>query len=411
MSASRRKGCLMMEMDCPRSLRKASTSLRQVPSRVAFAVLIAACGTAVSAPVAEIGEVAGSRMLAPAPAAPAPDLVSVATSVATRQPGAVSTSPLLPPTGGQTTAGPTPAQPTAASTTAPGVKTGASNTGASTTARDDDPAAQTALALRYEHAEGVPKDLAKAHALYCKAAREGHLDAQFALGWMYANGRGVPRDDGIAAAFFEIAAEQGHPGALKLLKLFQRKPDTELPECMLPDPPVYTTIEHEVPLIAEDREADEPLAAPRNDIERLVYRIAPRYAVDPRLALAVITVESDFKPMAVSPKNAQGLMQLIPETATRFGVKRILNPVENINGGLAYLRWLLAFFKGDVTLVAAAYNAGERAVEKYRGVPPYAETRQYVKKITALYKKPAHPYVTGIVEPSDMLAKMRRPLR
>ena len=101
-------------------------------------------------------------------------------------------------------------------------------------------------------------------------------------------------------------------------------------------------------------------------------------------------------------------MQLIPETAERFGVKKVFNPVENIRGGLAYLRWLLAFFQGDVSLVLAGYNAGERAVEKYRGIPPYAETRNYVRKITGIYKKANHPYESSIVEPSAVMIRTRR---
>jgi soluble lytic murein transglycosylase-like protein len=101
-------------------------------------------------------------------------------------------------------------------------------------------------------------------------------------------------------------------------------------------------------------------------------------------------------------------MQLIPETAERFGVKRVLNPIENIKGGLSYLRWLLAFFQGDVPLVVAAYNAGERAVEKYRGIPPYAETRSYVRKVTGIYTKTSHPYQSGIVEPSLIMPRLKR---
>ena len=89
--------------------------------------------------------------------------------------------------------------------------------------------------------------------------------------------------------------------------------------------------------------------------------------------MALITAESNFNPKAISPKNAQGLMQLIPATAVRFGVKNAYNPVENLKGGLAYLQWLMAYFKGDVALVLAAYNAGEMAVEKYRGIPPYGK--------------------------------------
>jgi hypothetical protein len=87
-----------------------------------------------------------------------------------------------------------------------------------------------------------------------------------------------------------------------------------------------------------------------------------------------------------------GLMQLIPETAEWFSVKNILDPIENIRGGMAYLRWLLSYFRGDVTLTLAAYNAGEGAVDKYGGVPPFTETLAYVQKIRALYPFDRHPY-------------------
>ncbi|MFO1189608.1 MAG: lytic transglycosylase domain-containing protein [Alphaproteobacteria bacterium] len=116
-----------------------------------------------------------------------------------------------------------------------------------------------------------------------------------------------------------------------------------------------------------------------------------RYRLDPALVLAVISVESSFRPDAVSAKNAQGLMQLIPATATRFGVRDAFDPEENLRGGMAYLRWLLDHFAGNVQLAVAAYNAGENAVERHRGVPPYAETRAYVKKIQQLYPNAHHP--------------------
>jgi len=164
---------------------------------------------------------------------------------------------------------------------------------------------------------------------------------------------------------------------------------------MLPDPPALEQL------------ADGP-ARNRTEIEQLVHQLAPHYAVDPKLVLAVMSTESAFNPRAVSPKNAQGLMQLIPETAERFGVKQAFNPAENIKGGLAYLRWLLAFFQGDVSLVLAAYNAGERAVERYRGIPPYAETRNYVKKITSVYRNSTHPFDSGVVEPSPLMENLRR---
>lgn len=110
--------------------------------------------------------------------------------------------------------------------------------------------------------------------------------------------------------------------------------------------------------------------------------LAPRYRLDPGLVLAVIRAESNFDPTALSPKDARGLMQLIPATASRFGVTDVWDPLDNIKGGMAYLRWLLDHFDGDEALALAGYNAGEGAVRRYRGIPPYAETRNYVKKIT-----------------------------
>ena len=125
--------------------------------------------------------------------------------------------------------------------------------------------------------------------------------------------------------------------------------------------------------------------------------------MDPNLVLAIISVESAFNSRAVSPKNAQGLMQLIPATAQRFQVKDSFDPEENIKGGLAYLRWLLAYFRGNVAWVVAAYNAGEGAVEKYRGIPPYPETVKYVDKILQRYQKTIHPYQPEIINRSSFI--------
>ena len=114
---------------------------------------------------------------------------------------------------------------------------------------------------------------------------------------------------------------------------------------------------------------------------RQIAAAARKHQVSEALILAVIAVESAGKPAARSHAGAEGLMQLIPATAKRFGVSNSLDPVQNINGGAAYLNWLLGTFKGDVLLALAGYNAGEGAVMKHKGVPPYSETRDYVVKV------------------------------
>jgi soluble lytic murein transglycosylase-like protein len=121
-------------------------------------------------------------------------------------------------------------------------------------------------------------------------------------------------------------------------------------------------------------------------IDHLIKINADRFGVDPYLVFCVIEQESQFKTFARSPKGAQGLMQLMPGTARRLGVRRPYDPAENIMGGTRYLKELMMMFNGRVDLVLASYNAGEGAVMKYgRNVPPYRETREYVKKIGKRY--------------------------
>jgi hypothetical protein len=221
---------------------------------------------------------------------------------------------------------------------------------------------------RYEHGEGVGRDYDAALRLYCHAARSGHAGARYRLGWMYANGRGVPRDDPQAAAWFRLAAGQGDAHARRMLTRLGAPADRA--RCLRPDGSEYLE-----PL----RSVDAPT---RPLIVKWVERLAPRYGLDPQLVLAVVRAESGFNPRAHSHKDARGLMQLIPATAKRFGVKDVWDPLENLKGGMAYLRWLLDHFEGDEALALAGYNAGEGAVRRYRGIPPYAETRAYVKKIS-----------------------------
>lgn len=263
----------------------------------------------------------------------------------------------------------------------------------------DDPTPGDLVILRqearaYEHGEGVAKDPLRAASLYCDGARYGDAEAQFSLGWMYANGRGVPRSDEIAAYFFKLAAEKGHGQAQKMLR-FVGETAAPVPECMRP--------------VAEIDSDDVYLASSlaQQQVFNLVRKLAPEYGVSPHLVMAVIRAESNFQPAAVSPKNAQGLMQLIPETSQRFNVRKPFDPEQNIRGGMSYLRWLLAYFEGNVALVAAAYNAGEGAVNRFRGIPPYAETRGYVTRIMSLFKKAEHPYDPSVTTPSPELPRIR----
>jgi hypothetical protein len=258
-----------------------------------------------------------------------------------------------------------------------------------------------AQALAYEHGEGVPKDQQRAAALYCEAAREGDPEAQYGLGWMYANGRGIPRDDTIAASFFALAAAAGHGDAQKAL-VFVGDNLGPLPICMHhPDPPAA---EPEAP-VADTANPFAELPAWKQKIADQIAKLAPQFAVDQRLALTVIAVESNFEPGARSSKDARGLMQLMPKTAARFNVKNSYNINDNLRGGLAYLRWLLAYYKGQVELAAAAYNAGEAAVDRYQGVPPYPETREYVRRVLRLYGKNEHSYDPRIVTPAPFLPR------
>ena len=111
------------------------------------------------------------------------------------------------------------------------------------------------------------------------------------------------------------------------------------------------------------------------------------YGVDEAIIRAIIHAESAFRPTALSRVGAQGLMQLMPATARRFGVADSYNPAQNIQGGVQYLAWLLKRFNGDLKLAAAGYNAGEGAVDKYKGVPPYSETRRYVDRVSTLAER------------------------
>ena len=116
-------------------------------------------------------------------------------------------------------------------------------------------------------------------------------------------------------------------------------------------------------------------------IEEIIRSASNRYSVDAHLVRAVIKAESDFNAQARSPKGAQGLMQLMPDTARLHNVSNVYDPDENIDGGVRHLKLLLDRYQGDLRLTLAGYNAGIQAVEKYGGVPPYPETREYIRRV------------------------------
>ncbi|MGO4883586.1 MAG: lytic transglycosylase domain-containing protein [Bryobacteraceae bacterium] len=138
---------------------------------------------------------------------------------------------------------------------------------------------------------------------------------------------------------------------------------------------VRTTVKTRTPV------SSAPSAKPPAPLAETVNRIARQNQVSPELVDSVIQVESNYNPNALSPKGAQGLMQLIPATARRFGVSDVFDPEDNVQGGARYLRYLLELYRGDEALALAAYNAGEGAVARYGGVPPYPETQSYVAKV------------------------------
>ncbi len=233
-------------------------------------------------------------------------------------------------------------------------------------------------------------------ATLCQGARKGDVESLYQLAWVYSHGKGTERNDAYASYLFFAASSGGHTGAKRMLGSMSW-PAAEVPKCMEDS--------------AENRYVPNgavvAVEAPP-DIAKLVEKWAPKYQISPKLVLAVMAVESRFDKFALSPKDAMGLMQLMPKTTERFGVNKPFDPQDNIRGGMAYLRWLLAYFEGDLVLVTAAYNAGEGAVEKYRGIPPFPETQDYVRKVLERVGVVQHPFDATVTKPSAALKLMNK---
>jgi soluble lytic murein transglycosylase-like protein len=293
---------------------------------------------------------------------------------------------------------------------------------------DTDAARLIELGQFFETVEEPSRDLSKALDLYCRAAAAAHPEALTRLGLLYARGMGVEANDAIATTLFRWAAaissdhgrapadigrtpanvgdapataDAGWPDtppscltrygadSLALLRI-TRAAVIRAPAATLDVP---TESEEPTPVVenpAQFRTGPPPAAHQR--LVQMVVREAGRFKLDPRLVVAVMQTESSFDARARSSKNAQGLMQLIPDTARRFNVRNPDDPRENLRGGMAYLRWLLDYYHGDVVLALAAYNSGEGSVDRHRGVPPFRETIAYVQRIRALYPFDRHPF-------------------
>jgi soluble lytic murein transglycosylase-like protein len=191
------------------------------------------------------------------------------------------------------------------------------------------------MALRYHHPLGQnARNHQRAMLLYCRADTDGHGASAHAIGLLYAAGHGVKRNNKMAAAWFRRAIALGHTEAKRMLTLYGHRGRRLASKC---------------PNGWGRGGARKAIKTAPKDIKAIVRNLAPKYRLDPDLVMAVIAVESAFQENAISSANAQGLMQLIPATASRFGVRDPFNPRDNIQGGMAYLRWLLNKYKGNVT--------------------------------------------------------------
>lgn len=154
-------------------------------------------------------------------------------------------------------------------------------------------------------------------------------------------------------------------------------------------------IERVVPLHREAPPSERPAGPPgptsspplsRGELDRVIRQVARRHGLDEKLVRSIIRAESNFDPLAVSDKGASGLMQLMPATASAYRVKDVFDAEENIDAGVRYLKVLMGEFNRNLMLVLAAYNAGPSAVRTHQGIPPFAETREYIRRVLRFYR-------------------------
>jgi soluble lytic murein transglycosylase-like protein len=206
---------------------------------------------------------------------------------------------------------------------------------------------------------------------------------------MFEDGRGIRVSgfelaDGFARLTLENGGELGVPASSILA--IERAIDPEDPQ-PVEDPNRAVA----AAALVEDLRANELWRKAAGKYADVIAEAADRNVLDRALLAAVAKVESNFNPYAVSPKGACGILQLMPGTAKRFGVKNVFDVAQNVDAGARYLRWLLDRFGGHVELALAGYNAGEGAVDRHRGIPPYAETEWYVLKVLDRATRPAQP--------------------
>ncbi|MGN5188348.1 lytic transglycosylase domain-containing protein [Aeromonas veronii] len=223
-------------------------------------------------------------------------------------------------------------------------------------------------------------NLQKAIALYCVAASTGNPEGYFRIGRLLATGPASVRSAKMANSYLAMAMRLGNQQASRYYnpRVGHAPMGDQCGVGMRGGQGSYFAL----PSTPFNVEAYLARQSPgKQKLATMLRHAAKRHQVDARLVLAIAIAESNINSRAVSPKNAQGLMQLIPETQQRFGVTQPFDPAQNIKGGVSYLKWLDRRFDGDWVRISAAYNAGEKAVERYGGIPPYDETQEYVKRV------------------------------